>query len=66
MFLLQSGTRGELTGLIDEMAGNQKLVQAFSYEQESVARFEEINQRLQKHSLKAIFFPPLPTRPPVS
>ena len=56
MFLLQSGTRGELTGLIDEMAGNQKLVQAFSYEQESVARFEEINQRLQKHSLKAIFF----------
>ena len=56
MFLLQSGTRGELTGLIDEMAGNQKLVQAFGYEQESVARFEEINQRLQKHSLKAIFF----------
>ena len=56
MFLLQSGTRGELTGLIDEMAGNQKLVQAFSYEQESVARFEEINQRLQKHSLKAIVF----------
>ncbi len=56
MFLLQSGTRGELTGLMDEMTGNQKLVQAFGYEKEAIARFDEINERLKKHSLKAIFF----------
>ena len=56
MFQLQSEARGELTGLISEMVGNQKVVQAFGYEQEAISRFREINERLQKHSLKAIFF----------
>ena len=56
MFLLQSETRGELTSLIDEMVGNQKVVRAFGYEDEAVSRFGEINQRLEKHSLRAIFF----------
>lgn len=56
MFRLQSETRGELTGLIDEMVGNQKVVKAFGYEEEAVSRFDEINKRLEKHSLRAIFF----------
>lgn len=56
MFHLQSETRGELTGLIDEMVGNQKVVKAFGYEAESISRFDEINKRLEKHSLRAIFF----------
>lgn len=56
MFKLQSETRGEQTALIDEMIGNQKVVQAFSYEEEAMERFDEINGRLQKCSLQAIFF----------
>ncbi len=56
MFKLQSETRGEQTAFIDEMVGNQKIVQAFSYEDESLEKFDEINDRLQKASLKAIFF----------
>ena len=56
MFTLQSKTRGELTALVDEMLGNQKVVQAFGQEQEAQKRFEEINGRLQDCSLKAIFF----------
>ncbi len=56
MFRLQSETRGEQTALIDEMIGNQKVVQAFSHEEESMERFDEINGRLQKCSLRAIFF----------
>ncbi len=56
MFKLQSQTRGELTSLIDEMIGNQKVVQAFGYEGEAQKRFEEINKRLQSCSLNAIFF----------
>ena len=56
MFRLQSETRGELTGLIDEMVGNQKVVKAFGYEEEAVSRFDGINKRLEKHSLRAIFF----------
>ena len=56
MFMLQSETRGELTGLIDEMVGNQKVVKAFGHEEEAIARFNEINERLQKHSLRAIFY----------
>ncbi len=56
MFRLQSETRGEQTALIDEMIGNQKVVQAFSHERESMERFDEINGRLQKCSLRAIFF----------
>lgn len=56
MFKLQSETRGEQTALIEEMIGNQKVVQAFSHEDESLAEFDEINDRLQKCSLNAIFF----------
>ena len=56
MFKLQSETRGEQTALIDEMIGNQKVVQAFSYEEKALERFDEVNERLGKYSLKAIFF----------
>ena len=56
MFRLQSSTRGEQTALIQEMIGNQKVVQAFSHEDEALERFGEINERLGKYSLRAIFF----------
>ena len=56
MFKLQSETRGEQTALIDEMVGNQRVVQAFGYEDNAMERFDEINGRLQKCSLQAIFF----------
>lgn len=56
MFQLQSKTRGEQTALIDEMIGNQKVVQAFGREEEVQTRFDEINERLRACSLRAIFF----------
>lgn len=56
MFKLQSETRGEQTAFIEEMVGNQKVVQAFSHEDEALQKFDEINERLQKCSLRAIFF----------
>ncbi len=56
MFKLQSETRGEQTALIDEMIGNQKVVQAFSYEDKALSRFDEINEKLAKYSLNATFF----------
>jgi len=56
MFRLQSEAKGEQTALIDEMIGNQKVVQAFTQEDETQERFEEINNRLQKYSLNATFF----------
>ncbi|MBQ1850782.1 MAG: ABC transporter ATP-binding protein [Lachnospiraceae bacterium] len=56
MFQEQSKTRGEQTALIDEMVGNQKIVRTFSREAEVKAQFGEINDRLQKCSLKAIFY----------
>ena len=56
MFKLQSETRGEQTALINEMIGNQKVVQAFGREEKTLERFDEINGRLEKCSLKAIFF----------
>ena len=56
MFKLQSETRGEQTAFIEEMVGNQKVVQAFSHEDEALEQFDEINERLQKCSLRAIFF----------
>ena len=56
MFKLQSETRGEQTAFIEEMIGNQKVVQAFSHEDEALEKFDEINDRLQKCSLRAIFF----------
>lgn len=55
-FKLQSETRGEQTALIDEMIGNQKVVQAFSHEDEALEKFDEINERLTKYSLRATFF----------
>ena len=56
MFKLQSETRGEQTSLIEEMIGNQKIVKTFSREEAVKEEFAEINDRLQKCSLKAIFF----------
>lgn len=56
MFRLQSETRGEQTALIDEMIGNEKIVKAYGHEDEALQQFDEINQRLQKCSLRAIFF----------
>lgn len=56
MFKLQSEARGEQTTLIDEMIGNEKVVQAYGMEDKTVDRFDDINLRLQKYSLRAIFF----------
>ena len=56
MFKLQSATRGEQTALIDETIGNIKVVQAFGHECASMEQFDEINGRLEKASLRAIFF----------
>ena len=56
MFMLQSETRGEQTAFIDEMIGNQKVVDAYSHGEENQEIFDEINNRLQKYSLKATFF----------
>lgn len=56
MSKLQSETRGEQTALIDEMIGNEKVVKAFSHEPQVMEQFEEINGRLEKASVKAIFF----------
>lgn len=56
MFKKQSETRGEQTALINEMIQNQKTVQAFSYEDKAVERFDESNEKLRKYSLKSIFF----------
>lgn len=56
MFKLQSEIRGEQTAFINEMTENQKVVKAFGREQENIKKFEEINSRLEKSSLKATFF----------
>ena len=56
LFKEQSVTRGEQTAFIDEMIGNQKVVQAFSREAVSLEIFDDVNERLEKCSLKAIFF----------
>ena len=56
MFKEQSAARGEQTGIIDEMVGNQKVVQAFGYQERAQGRFDEVNERLRKCSLRAIFF----------
>lgn len=56
MFKLQSETRGEQTAFVEEMVGNQKVVQAFSHEDETLKKFDEINERLRTSSLRAIFF----------
>ena len=56
MFTKQSETRGEQTAFIDEMIENQKVVSAFSHEDENLEKFDEINNRLEKYSLKATFY----------
>ena len=56
MFKLQSETRGEQTGLIEEMIGSQKIVQAFGQTEHVMERFDEVNVRLRDYSLKAVFF----------
>ncbi len=56
MFQAQSEARGEQTALIDEMVGNQKVVQAFGHEDEALEQFDEINERLADCSLKATFY----------
>lgn len=56
MFRLQSETRGEQTGLIDEIIGNLKVVRAYSHEDEALRDFDEVNERLRKCSLRATFF----------
>ena len=56
MFVKQSEVRGEQTALVEEMIGNARVVKAFSHEDEALAEFDEINERLKKCSLKAIFY----------
>ena len=56
MFRLQSKTRGEQTAIIDEAIGEHKLVQAFGHEDETLASFDEVNERLRACSLRATFF----------
>ena len=56
MFRLQSQVRGEQTGFVEEMVGSQKVVQAFGREKTALEQFDEINERLRKCSLRAIFF----------
>ena len=56
LFHRQSETRGDITALVDEMVGQQKIVQAFGYEDDALDRFEEINNRLEKDSMSATFY----------
>ena len=56
MFQLQSETRGEQTAFVDEMIGNEKVVQAYNRTDIELERFDEINERLKKYSTKAIFY----------
>lgn len=56
MFRLQSETRGKQTAFINEMITNQKVVRAYGHEQENIEHFDEINEELRKHTLKATFF----------
>lgn len=56
MFQRQSEARGEQTGLIDEMIGNQQVVQAYGHEKKALKRFDEVNKRLEGYSLRATFF----------
>ena len=59
MFKKQSEARAEQTALVDEMVGNEKVVQAFTHEAAAQETFDEINERLRASSLKAIFYQPL-------
>lgn len=55
LFMKQMNERGELTGLVDEMIGGQRVVQAFGYEQEAEERFDEINMRMYSSGIKSQF-----------
>ncbi len=56
MFRLQSQTRGEQTAMIDELVGGQSVIQAFGREKKCLDDFDEVNERLRRYSLRAIFF----------
>ena len=56
MFKLQSETRGEQTAFIDEMVSNQKVIEAYSHKKQNLVKFDEINERLRKYSLRATFY----------
>lgn len=56
LFHLQSVARGEMTSLVEEMTGNQKIVQAFCYQEESEKQFDEVNQKLRQVGVNATFF----------
>lgn len=56
MFKLQSETRSEMTSLVEEMVGNEKIVQAFSHEERAEERFAGINERLRVCGIRALFF----------
>lgn len=56
MFQLQSRTRGEQTAFLEEMVENQRVVQAYGHEKEALEKFDEMNRRLEKYSLRATFF----------
>lgn len=56
LFRMQSEARGEMTSLVEEMVGNQKIVKAFAYETEAEQKFEQTNLHLQKVGVKAVFF----------
>ena len=56
MFKLQSETRGEQTAFIDEMVSNQKVIEAYSHKMQNMVKFDEINERLRRYSLRATFY----------
>jgi len=56
LFQAQSKVRAEMTSLVEELVGNQKVVTAFNYEEKAEERFYDVNHRLQKVGIKAIFF----------
>lgn len=56
MFHLQSEKRAQMTSLVEELVGNQKVVQAFSYEKEALGRFDSINEELKDCGVRALFF----------
>ncbi len=56
MFKLQSETRGEQTAFIDEMVSNQKVIEAYSHKKQNMVKFDEINERLRRYSLRATFY----------
>ncbi len=56
MFRVQSEKRADMTSLVEELVGNQRVVQAFSYEERGMERFDEINEELRVWGIKALFF----------